>query len=375
MSYQVNIVASKQEMQAFLDLPYDIYRDDPFWVAPFRSEVSRTLDPDKNPYFKKARLEKFICYHHGKSVARLAVIIHPDQWQKTQQKTAFFGFYESMNDYAASVLLFEEAEQYCRDQGAEYLEGPFNPNHYSELGMLTDNFKSIPVLFETYNPSYYPEFIKKLGYEPIKRLHTRINLDSKNYINEHYTWMSNNKRLGGFTIRNFNLLDFYGDLERIREVFNDAFSDNWRFLPLSHEEYLFSAKFLFLITNPKLVKIIEYNGKSVGVLQCVLNVNKLLQPFNGRASVVDIFRFLVRRRSIKEIVIYAVGVKKAYRQTRLFGLIHNEMCNLCQKYSIVSTTWMTDDNKASIRASEIIGLQPYKWFEIYRKSIKHQQDV
>jgi rRNA-processing protein FCF1 len=159
------------------------------------------------------------------------------------------------------------------------------------------------------------------------------------------------------------------ELERIREVFNDAFSDNWHFLPLSRQEYLYSAKSLFAVTNPGLIRIVEHNGNPVAVLQCVLNVNPLMQSVNGKIRIPAIPRLLVQRKAIHEVVVYAVGIKKAYQRSRAFILLTDAMLKIAKRYPVVYSTWMSDDNIQAVRSSEIIGLQPYKWFEVYGKKL------
>lgn len=368
MSYLVKIISDRKGMQDFLDLPSRIYHNDPDWVPPLRSETIRTLDPQKNPYFAGVDLQKFICYKGNEPLARIIAVINPEHWKKFNQKTAFFGFYESVNDEQASAMLFEKAEEYCRQKGAEHIEGPFNPNHYSELGILVRNFKK-PAFFETYNPEYYSSFVKHAGFNVVYSIHTRINTEPGDQQNPRHKNFKSQMETNGYTIRHFNLFDMKAELGRIREVFNDGFSENWHFLPVSREEYLFSAKSLFAVTNPSLIQIVEHHGKPVGVLQCVLNINPLLQPLKGRIRITDIYKLFLQRRAIREVVVYAVGIKKEYQHSRAFILLTEAMLKIAQRYPVVYSTWMSDDNVAAVRASEIIGLKPYKWFEVYGKSL------
>jgi hypothetical protein len=369
MSYHVNIISDNKGMQEFLDLPFSIYENDSEWVAPLRSEVTRTLDQSKNPYFTGVDLKKFVCYDGNEPVARAIAVINPEHWKKFHQKTAFFGFYESVNDEQVSAVLLATVEEYCRQQGAEFLEGPFNPNHYSELGMLVKNYER-PAFFEPYNPVYYPSFIKNSGFDVVYHIHTRINPEAGNRLNPLNVNIKSKVETKGFTIRHFNLLDMKSELERIREVFNDAFSENWHFLPVSRQEYLFSAKSLFAVTNPSLIQIVEHYGKPVGVLQCVLNINPLLQPLKGRIRITDTPKLLVQRKAIREIIVYAVGIKKAYQNSRVFFLLTDAMFKIAGRYQVVYSTWMSDDNVSAVRASEIMGMKPYKWFEVYGKSLE-----
>jgi hypothetical protein len=369
MSYEVKIISDSKGMKDFLDLPFSIYQNDSDWVPPLRSEIIRTLDQTRNPYFAGVDLQKFVCYKENQPFARAISVINPEYWKKFNQKTAFFGFYESVNDEQASAKLLTTIEGYCLMKGAERLEGPFNPNHYSELGMLVKNFER-PSFFETYNPDYYPSFIKKAGFEVVYNIHTRINTETRDFLSQRHQNYKTLPESNGFRIRHFNLFDMKAELERIREVFNDSFSENWHFLPVSRNEYHFSAKSMFAVTNPSLIQIVEHNGEPVGVLQCVLNINPLLQSLKGRIRITDIYRLLVQRKAIREVVVYAVGIKKAYQHSRAFILLTDAMLKIARRYPVVYSTWMSDDNIAAVRASEIIGLKPYKWFEVYGMTLK-----
>ncbi|MBK9017776.1 MAG: hypothetical protein IPM82_29090 [Saprospiraceae bacterium] len=368
MAFSVEILKDSKGLQDFLQLPHHIYQSDNEWVAPLHSEVQRTLDPVKNPYFNGVDLQKFVCYDGKVPIARAIAVINPAHWEKFGRKAAFFGFFEAENDTGAVTALFEAIGKYCRHQGATSLEGPFNPNHYSELGLLVQNFTQ-PVFFETYNPPYYQVLLKNIGFNSICRLHTRSNKDTRDFMKENPPGDKTRPQTHGYTVRPFNLLRLNSDLERIREVYNDAFSENWHFLPVSHREYMFSARGLFLVTNPKLIQIVEHKGEPVGVLQCVLNINPLLKPLNGKMRVADLPRLWRQRSQIQEIVIYAIGIKKAYQNGRAFQLLHAAMGEMVKRYPTVYTTWTTDENATAVRASEIIGLKPYKWFEIFEKPL------
>ena len=368
MSYHVKIINDEKGMHDFLDLPYRIYKNDPCWVPPLRSELARTLNDKKNPYFDGVDLQKFVCYDENGPVARVVSVINPKHWKRSGQKTAFFGFYESVEDEKASSLLLEKISEYCRSKGAESLEGPFNPNHYSELGMLVKNFER-PAFFEPYNPEYYPLFIKNVGFNAVYSIHTRVNRETNDFLSQRHRNYKSPSESNGFTVRHFNLFDMKAELERIREVFNDAFSENWHFLPLSRQEYLFSAKSLFAVTNPGLIQIVEHYGRPVAVLQCVLNVNPLLQPLKGKIRITDIGSLLVQRKAIREIVVYAVGIKKAYQKSRAFILLTDAMLKIARLYPVVYSTWISDDNIQAVRSTEIIGMKPYKWFEVYGKEL------
>ncbi len=368
MQYTVKTVSHRRTMKDFLGLPFVIYRDDPRWVAPISSELRRVLDVRRNPYFENATVKLFICYRDGRIGARTAVVISRIHEEKSGIKAAFFGFFESINDVGAVRSLFDEVERYCSDQKVELLEGPFNPNHYSELGIQVTGFCTSPTFFQPYNHTYYRQLLEDVGFNISARFHTRKNDRISEYVRERY----GTRRLpqvDGYSIRSFSLEDLDGDLERIREVFNDAFSSNWHYLPVSKEEYQFSGKFLRLVTFPDLIKIVEHGGNPVGVLHCVLDINPLLKRMKGRVGPIRYLRFLRERNRIRKVVIFAVGIKKSYQRSRVYQLLLHAMCQIALKYDALETTWMSEENILAARAAEHLGLKPDKCFVMYEKQV------
>ena len=367
MKYQIQRVETNSDWKDFLDLPYNVYLKDPIWVPPLRSEVRKVLNQHTNPYFFRSEVQLFLCYRSGRPVARLAVIINHQHWQRWNQKSAFFGFFESLNDYAATEYLFEEAEKYAREKGATLLEGPFNPNHYSEIGLLVKNFTDAPFFFETYNPDYYPVLLERAGFRIQFKVHTRINRNATAFVKQIHPESSLLPHQTEFTIRPFRLWQMKKDLERIREVNNEAFKKNWPFIPLNAAEYRYTSKQLFFVTQPKLVLIVERGQEPVGVIQCMLNINKILRTLNGKLSVWDYLKFPWKRNQIREIVIYSIGIKSKYRHSYAFKLIWEAVKQIAKKYPVISTSWMRDDNIQAVKATDLLGLKPYKWFALYNK--------
>ena len=370
MIYTVSEISGEKGWHDFLSLPSEIYRDDPNWIAPQVSETRRLLDAGKNPYFMEAVLKLFICYCDNKPVSRSILVINHRHWERWNKKSAFFGFFESVNDMLAAKTLFEKIEAESRSLGAEYLEGPFNPNHYSELGILVNNFGIPPIFFETYNPPYYSQLLAEAGFSELCRFHTRLNDDMPSLLAKIQSAKTKGDIDKDIVIKRFRLGRMKKELEIMREINNDAFEGNWYFLPLTRAEYLFSAKFMFLVTTPRLVLFAEYKGEPVGLLQCVVNFNRLIKPYKGKLEPWHLPALLMKRKSLKELVIFTVGIKKAFQHTGVSAALVNSALEIFKKYDSVSTTWISDENKAVIHVAGLFGMKPYKYFSIYSKSLK-----
>lgn len=368
MSFIVREIKEKAGMDDFLSIPSEIYINDPNWIAPRLSEIKRVLNPLKNPYFVNASLRIYVCYSNGKPVCRSILVINRFHWQKWNRKSAFFGFFESVNDCNAVKYLFEKIEEDCRVSGAEYLEGPFNPNHYSELGILTDKFDSGPGFFESYNPPYYLMLLKEAGFYELCKFHTRVNNNVSDTLGKK---IKNSHQLSGnkdITVRKFNIFRFKRDLEILRDINNDAFENNWYFLPLSSEEYKFSAKFLFLVTLPGLILIAEYKGQPVGALQCVINFNSLIKSYNSSIMPWNLPGLLLRRRNVKELVIFTGGIKKSFRNSKVFAVIFKNALKIFRNYSTLSTTWISDEY-LGVHLDQLLKMKPDKHFAVFSKQV------
>lgn len=288
--------------------------------------------------------------------------------QKNKIKRAFFGFFESINSDEAVKSLLEAVEDYCQIKKVEFIEGPFNPNLYSELGLLADNYESPPSFFQTYNPPYYRGLLEKAGYRIKMILHTRSNKNLRDFLQQ-------NCLENGFTtshgmqVRSFNIRKKEKDLEYLREIYNDAFSENWHFTPVSKEEYIFSAKYLGLVTPPQLIKFVEYNGRPVGVIQFSLDINPFLKSFGGKFSPLKYLKLIRNRKEIKRAIIFAVGIKKEFQHTMAARLLFNATVLLARNFDELETTWMYENNTPAIKSAESLGMLPEKHYLILGKRI------
>jgi len=372
MTITATAVTGGRERRDFFHLPSAIYRRDPVWIAPIGSEVRRTLDPNRNPYFKHASLRLFLARRDGVPAARLALVIDDRHTPECGLRTAFFGFFESLNDPEAVSTLFREAEGVALANGALRLEGPFNPHHYAELGLQLDRFDAPPAFFQPHNPPYYAELLEGTGFRISKRLQTMRNDDIRGYLERRYGFPDRGETASrdGFTVRAFSRRRRAADLERIREVNNDAFASNWRFLPLSREEYAFSAKHMSLVSKPGHILIAESEGRPAAVLHCALDINPILREWRGKAGLLKYARFLRARRDIKTIILFTVAIKRQYRHTRVYFVLLEAFARLASGYAAAETSWLSADNIPAVRAAESLGMRPDRQFAVFAKEIR-----
>jgi hypothetical protein len=368
MAYEVKKISSRKSLNEFLRLPFLVYKGDPYWVAPITSEIKRILNPTKNPYFHDASLQLFNCYKKNKVCSRIAIIINRRHQKKFGKNVAFFGFFESLNDVRAIDHLFHAVEKYCKGLGIETIEGPYNPNHYSELGFQTNQFSTTPTFFQPYNPDYYCRLFEDIGFQISAKFHTRKNEYISKYIKEH-DYNFDRSSSNGFNVRPFDIRKKEAELERLRFIMNDAFSENWHFLPLSSAEYEFSSKYLSLVTPPNLIQFVEYDSKPVAAIHFTLDINPLLKKLRGHVNPLNYLTFTFNKKKIRKLIIFSVGIRKSFRHSPCFALLLEVTANIAANYDVLETTWTSKDNKAAIRAAEYLGLTPDKELVIYKKQL------
>jgi hypothetical protein len=367
MKPSVEIVRCRSDMKDFLRLPYGIYRNNPHWVPPLESEVRRVLDTGLNPYFRNATLDLFLCRVGGTPVARASLVVNLQHEKIHGRRSGFFGFFEAQNNVEAVRALFNALECEARLSGVEELEGPFNPHHYSELGLLEGSYDEDQAFFQTYNPSYYHDLLADVGFEQEKVLVTARSDQTQSL--RHTLGTGGRGNPGEYRVREFDDKRFEHDLEVVRSVFNDAFSNNWNFLPASPAEHHFAARSLMLITDPSLVTIVEHRGHPAGVLLCVRDVNPLLRQFAGRRNPWKVLRFLRNRRKPRTLIVYAVGIVKAFQRTRVHALLYDRLVEMAKGYDALETTWMSPENRLALASARRLGMSPNKKFVIYRKDV------
>lgn len=363
-------VCTARDWRDFLALPARVYADDPYHVPALDREIRRTLDPRRNPYFRNAGLTLFLTRRDGQPCARVALVT--DRRRQSAGR-AFFGFFEALDDVDAVRDLFDTAQAQASHEGFTILEGPYAPNHYSELGVQVDHFERSPAFFQPHNPPYLPSLLEAVGFTPIKHLFTRRNGHVGATIRERYGEVGPPQARNGFTVRTFEPSRRGADLARVREVFEDAFARNWRFLPVSAEEYEFAARHLGWVTRPELLVIVEHGDEPVGVLECALDVNPALRRLGGHASPLRLLRFLRERRRIRDLVIVAVGVKRAWQGTRVFRLLLEAMCWMARDARALETTWISPENRGVLKAASRLDLVPDREIAVYarRREVAH----
>lgn len=372
--YQLQKVETKAQWNDFINLPWKIYKDDPHWVPPLKIAVRDLLDTKKNPFFKHADFVHVVAYKNGECVGRISGIVDHNHNKFHDEKTAFFGFFEVINDQALVNELMDYAAKWAKERGMNILRGPMNPSSNHECGLLVEGFNDSPTVMMTYNPAYYGPLLENWGMKKSKDMFAYIVDGSKQLSPRLVAHSERLKAKGNVTLRPVRRENFEKEVEEIFEIYNDAWEKNWGFVPMEPAEFRHLAKDLKLIYDPDLCLVAEVKGKMVGFALTLPDVNQAMKKVkDGKLFPTGIFKLLWnlkgpgRKKTINRCRIVTLGIRQAYREAGIGPMLYTEYFKRgpALGYPCGEASWVLEDNKPMNRALEMMCGERTKVYRIY----------
>lgn len=378
MSLQIKRVESAADLKAFIDLPWKIYQGDPNWVPPLRIAVRDTLDVRKNPFFKHATMVKYLAEKDGQLVGRIIGVVDDAHNEHHAEKTAFFGFFESIDDPAVAHALLDQVAQWARERGMTALRGPMNPSTNHECGLLVEGFQDPPSVMMTYNPPYYATLFESWGLGKAKDL-LAYNIDGRKvkFADKLMAQAERLRQSSSVKFRPINMRKFDEEVEAILDIYNDAWEKNWGFVPMTPEEFRHMAKDMKAIVNPELLLLATLKDKPIGFALTLPDVNQAIAKVkDGKLFPLGIFKLLwflkgPGKKVINRCRILTLGFKKEYREMGIGPLLYAEYLKRgpALGYPVGEASWVLEDNKPMNRALEMMCGERSKVYRIYDRSL------
>ena len=370
-------MVSKADRKAFVDFAWDVYRADPAWIPPLKDEVHGLLNPKKNPWFEHARAQLWLAEREGKVVGRISAQVDDLVLEHMSQGTGQWGMFEACDAEAAAALI-EIAEEWLRQQGMTRSIGPFSLSIWDEPGLEIEGFDEPPTVMMGHHRPEYRKWVEAAGYEKAKDLLT-YEVDIANWsdptISRLIAMGEKNSRI---LIREVDKSRFAEEARVILGLLNDAWSDNWGFVPLTEAEIAYAGKKLKPIIYEELVRIAEYDGEPVAFMITIPDVNALIKDLNGELFPFNWAKLLwrLRRPRTERARVPLMGVAKRFHGSRLasqlaFMLIEFTRRDAVGTYGIKTGEfgWILEDNKGMLSIAELPGARINHRFRIYEKAL------
>ena len=369
LSVTIRPVHSKKDLKTFILFPWEIYKNDPNWVPPLITSEKNLLDTSKNPFYHHSEAQYFLAYKDGDVVGRIAAIVNHNHNEFHDEKTGFFGFFESINDESVSQALFDSAESWIREKGMDRMRGPMNPSTNDSCGLLVDPFDSSPVFMMTYNPPYYLELYNKANLKKSKDLYAYY-MDTSVPISDKIKRISEIvRKKNKLTIRSVKMKELRKELDILKEVYNDAWSKNWGFIPMTDEEFDHLAKELKQIVMPELAMFAYIEDDPVGFSLALPDINQALRKINGRLFPTGLIKLLWHSRKIDFLRVIIMGTRKKYRKLGVDAVFYYETYKrgVEKGFKRGEFSWILEDNYPMRHSMENWGATIYKTYRIYDK--------
>jgi len=367
---EVRPVQGRRDLNAFIKLPFRLHRGTP-WVPPLITERRRFLDRGKNPFFDHADAEYFLAERDGQAVGRITAQVD-ERWTRYQGgNDGMFGFFESENDPEVARALVEGATEWLRARGRDRMLGPMDFTTNDECGVLVEGHELEPMILEPWHPPYYSELLEGLGAsKAMDLLMWRLamgELEQGDQFHDLIHQAATNAAEHGVVIREMRKRDLDAEIGRFMDVYNEAWGDNWGFVPITEEEVRFQAKNLKPILDPNWAMIAERDGEVVGAALTLPDVNQVLAHMNGRLLPIGWWRFLTGRGNIDRVRVLALGVKPRFQHLGVAAALYVRHLEVAARTGQLwgEMGWILEVNEPMNRAMEGMGGEVVKRYRLY----------
>lgn len=322
----------------------------------------------KTAYRQHADLQAWLAWRDGEVVGRISAQrdhLHP------QPEIGQFGFLDAIDDQAVFEALFTTAAEWLSQRGATQLQGPFDPSINAQTGLLVDGFETPPYLMMGHAEPYYQRRYREHGLEPCQDLLAYM-LDSRFTTPKAMARLARHYR-SSVRIREPDWRNRAAELSTMRDIFNDAWQDNWGFVPYTEAEFHELGEHLKLLIKPGWAHIVEYQDEPIAFIVVLPNINEMITDLNGRLLPFGVFKLLYRLKlqPIRSARVPLMGVRKHLQGTPMAGAIAYMMIEQLQLHTVmqglrdVELSWILRSNKGMRSILERITATPYKTYQVF----------
>jgi hypothetical protein len=370
-------VSTKAGRKAFVDFAWDVYKDDPAWIPPLKDEVHGLITPGKNPWFEHARAQLWLAERGGKVVGRISAQVDELVQQHMGAGIGNWGMFEGLDAEAASALI-ATAEDWLQQQGMTRALGPISLSIWDEPGLEIEGFAEPPTVMMGHHKPEYQAWVEAAGYAKAKDLLTyEVDIahwsDAK--IDRLIAAGERNKRI---RIRKVDKSKFAEEARIILNLLNDAWSNNWGYVPLTESEIAYAGKKLKPIIYEDLVRIAEYDGEPVAFMLTLPDINELIKDLNGSLFPFGWAKLLWRLRKPrpKRARVPLMGVARKLHHSLLasqlaFMLIEFTRRDCVGKFGmeIGEFGWILEDNKGMVSIAELPAARVNHRYRVFEKGL------
>ena len=377
-NFDIRPVQTAAERTMFVKTPGLLSTRDPNYIAPLEFELKARLDPEKNPGLKGSPHQLWVAYHGDKPVGRIAAIMNKAHLDRHRDDAGHFGFFDAEQNPSLIDALLQTAQDWLAERGAKKIAGPFNFSVNEECGLLVDGFDTPPYIMMAHNPAFYKDELERLGFVKAMDMHALEWLPIREFIPEKRLRFVN-KALDKpeVEIRNLNAKDLLNEIKIICDIYNDAWSDNWGFIPFSEDHAKHMASELRPIIEEHNAVLCYYKGEPAAFGLVLPDINYAIRDFNGKLLPLNWAKLLYRLKvkGIPRSRMPLMGVRKALHKKPVGAAFAYKIIDMVNSSNIdhgvthSELSWILENNESMLTMLLEMGSRIYKTYRIYEKPI------
>lgn len=371
MSIELKQILTKSDIIKFLQFPIDLYKDNAHYVPQLFMEDKKLFDKKQEPFFKFGEVKYYLAYKDGKAVGRIACIVNNKHNKLHNEKTGFFGFFDCIDDKEVSNLLLSKAKEYALENNFDILRGPMNYSVNHTVGCLVKGFDLDPVLLTPYNFEYYNNLLKDFGFEKAIDFYS-YRFTKEQGVPEKLSRVAKAmQERGKFTLKYIVKKDLVKVVKEIQTIYNDAWKENWGFLPLSDDDIAALATELKPILVPSLSYMVyDESGLAVACMVTLPNINEALKTSKGKIlspGFLKLLGIVLGIKKTKGIRTVIMGVLQSQRKKGIAAIMIERTISEANKlgYEEADLSWILENNVMMNRQLEKMDAERYKEHRVY----------
>lgn len=375
MSISIIPVTGKQLMRRFIEVPYTVHRNDPLWIAPLRMERAQAFSPTHNDFFQRAEVAMFIAQRDGRDVGRISAQIDPLR-DASMAGIGHFGCLSAVDDSAVFAALMQAAEEFLLVRGMTRVLGPFSMSIKEETGLLVEGFDTPPMVMMGHDPAYAAAHLAQLGFAKEKDVYAYL-VDLAEPMPKLGAVMLSRSLARRIVLRELNFSDYENEIRILVDIFNDAWSENWGFVPMTQAETSALGRHLRLLLDKRLVRFAEVDGRPVGFIVVLPNINEAIRDLRGNLLPLGWIKFLWRLKvqGVRSARVPLMGVRRDVSGTMLGAAMPVHMIASVWEQAMkmglreIELSWILEDNLPMRHILTKFGARQYKTYRIFGKAL------
>jgi len=370
---RIEPVTTSAQKKQFFNLPWQLYKGDPYWIPPLRGNNKELLGFKKHPFYEQAEAQAFIAYEDGQPCGRVLAVVNHAHNKQHDDKLGFAGFYESTDNQEVADGLFAAAGSWLKEHGMEQVRGPANPSQNYECGLLVEGFDAAPTFMMTYNPPYYQALWENAGFEKSHDMYAYnayiemlADMDTKlRFI------VQECKRRFELNVRRLDKRKFLKDVHTFLDIYNKSMDGSWGFVPLSDNELAHMAAGMKHLVVPEMTTIAEIDGKPIGAVFGMLDYNPLIKEIDGSLFPFGFLKLLWKRKALTRVRMISTNVLPEWQKWGVGLVLLGRLVPESLEWGIKEGefSWVLESNKLSRGSLERGGAKRTRTYRMYDRPL------